>query len=501
MIFTIIIFLVHFLPFFHSENTYMGIPFNVVDTNTYLSDMRQASTGKILFSNDFTSEVTPSIQFNPLWLMMGWLSIIFSPIFTWYTVKLIALILFFFSLNKIINLLKITQQGIAWILVLFGSGIGYVFQILHYGFGFKLFGSADVGIPSSNSISLHLAPVHFAISVSLMILIVYYYYSFWKNKNWKTFLIFSSLTFVLGFIHLFDVITLAVAFFLYSLLLLKQGRKIKDLILYNVIYGLFNIPPFLYTFYIFVINTTYANWNSQNLLLSPKLLHLFFGFLIPMLLAISFISFKKVFLKKDLSNIEILLVCWSVSSILLMYSPFNIQRRFIEGLNIPIMILAALGLDLIKETAIKIKIPNIVTYFFVTVFVILAIPTSIYWAGKVYINVDKIYDGDYFVPAYLSQDEMKVLDWISTNVSDSNILASYTLSNYIPRISDNRVYIGHWAQTVNFEEKKDIVNDFYSTLNFELLTNTGVEYIILEENTSNMPIMTKQGRFYVYKMI
>ena len=165
------------------KKEYMGIPYNVVDTNTYFSFMQQAKQGHLLFTNKYTAEKVPYLLFNPVYLVIGWLTLFMHPVAAYYLFKFIFLIIFIFLVFKLLQLsVKKDEKCISLFFVLFGSGIGYFFILLH-NLNFKLYGSIDQWVSESNSVALNLAPVHFIVSVCLMIIIVINYYKFWQSKR------------------------------------------------------------------------------------------------------------------------------------------------------------------------------------------------------------------------------------------------------------------------------------------------------------------------------
>jgi uncharacterized membrane protein len=189
-------------------------------------------------------------------------------------------------------------------------------------------------------------------------------------------------------------------------------------------------------------------------------------------LGLSYI-FNKIMRKKEFTDMEIILCSWALSSFFLLYAPINIQRRFIEGLNIPIMILGSLGfyrvmLPPLEKLAGKMKIgKSTAKAVSIAAIVILICPTSIYWLYRVGTSAssnDNYNISEYSVPLYLSRDEISAMEWLRDNTRKEDIVISgYGSGNYIPRISGNRVFLGHWAQTINYEAKKRSVEEFFST--------------------------------------
>ena len=126
-----------YLFFQNNENIYMGIPYSVVDTNTYLSFINQVSEGKLLFTNRFTSEKVPYIIFRPEFLLIGIFGYFLTPLLAYYFFKFVFLFLYIFLINKLIKLtVNINELNITKLFVYFGSGIGYLLILLN-NLGFK----------------------------------------------------------------------------------------------------------------------------------------------------------------------------------------------------------------------------------------------------------------------------------------------------------------------------------------------------------------------------
>jgi hypothetical protein len=66
------------------------------------------------------------------------------------------------------------------------------------------------------------------------------------------------------------------------------------------------------------------------------------------------------------------------------------------------------------------------------------------------------------VNKYLYPEEIEGIEWLKKNSeTDSVIVSNYNVGNYIPSFMNRRIYLGHWAQTVNFEKKKSDIRSFY----------------------------------------
>ncbi|MBT4648182.1 hypothetical protein HOC11_08005 [archaeon] len=469
-----------YLFFQNNENIYMGIPYSVVDTNTYLSFINQVSEGKLLFTNRFTSEKVPYIIFRPEFLLIGIFGYFLTPLLAYYFFKFVFLFLYIFLINKLIKLtVNINELNITKLFVYFGSGIGYLLILLN-NLGFKRINSADYLFGVSNSISINILPVHFIMSVCLMISIIILYILFWKDKKIK-YLIFSGLlSLILGFIHLFNVITIFCIFGFYMILkIINKNEKIINIIKFNLIFGLINLPALIYIFYLYTQIETLISWNKQNILTTPPIQTIILGFFIPLGFAILYLI-HKIVNKKNISDFEYILYFWITATFILIYMPFNIQSRFLEGVNIPIMIIGALGfskcIDYLSE---YIKWKKLKPISIILIFLLIS-PTSFLWLEKIITTSQFNNAHDTYIPLYLEKTELEAMNWLKENTdSEEIVISKYRIGNYIPRVSGNRVFFGHWAQTINFETKKKLVQNFYSneTQRNEIIENYNIKFI------------------------
>jgi len=63
---------------------------------------------------------------------------------------------------------------------------------------------------------------------------------------------------------------------------------------------------------------------------------------------------------------------------------------------------------------------------------------------------------------YYSQEEMGAVDWLGNNTERSEtILASYSMGRLIPARVGNRVFMGHFIETVEVQRKKELATIFF----------------------------------------
>ena len=91
-------------------------------------------------------------------------------------------------------------------------------------------------------------------------------------------------------------------------------------------------------------------------------------------------------------------------------------------------------------------------------FVLSVVPTNAYLLGWRLLDLSR---HDY--PYYLRQDETHALDWLMTNSSPTDVvLSSLTVGQYVPSVSGNQAFLAHWAETLDYYTKGDVVHAFFS---------------------------------------
>lgn len=462
------------------------------DGNTYLSFMNQARGGKFFFTNMYTSENVPYAMFRPIYLIAGWIALLTNlpNIIIYHFFRLIGIILFIYFLQALIKLFfkKEKEQLITLFICIFASGFGYFLKLLTY-LGIKQYGSVDLSVTGVNNFLILFNHPHTIFSIAFMTATIYYLIKWNENLDFNSIIISAFFALFLGFEHLFDVITIYLLIFFLIFIKIIESKKInKKKILHLLIFGIITSIPFLYTLIIFTIFPEFKSWNVQNVLPTPNILHVIFG---NGLMFISFVGFLLVNIKKStLFKIEPklrLLILWIFLTFLLIYSPFNIQRRFIEGVHIPFGIITGIFIfTILYDFLIKIINKKLVT-FVIIILLLLMIPTNIY---HLYIRFDNLNNGrgyfPYLVNNYLYPEEHEALLWLAENSNENEIVFStYNIGNYIPSYMNNRVYLGHWAQTINFEKKSQEVIDFYKGNPVELNNIDYIWYGIEEKRLNN----------------
>jgi hypothetical protein len=156
-----------------------------------------------------------------------------------------------------------------------------------------------------------------------------------------------------------------------------------------------------------------------------------------------------------------LLLIWALVQAALLYAPVSFQRRFVEGLQLPLSIAASVALVWIARRAFKghAAARRKVFLFFAIAF------ASLTNFGFVIGQMVALGAGSGSTDPrrYLQADLVAAFDWLRANSErDAVLFSSYLTGNVAPSMTGLRVFLGHYAQTLHSDSKGAQVTAFYT---------------------------------------
>jgi len=459
-----------------------GFLLNPKDGNSYLAKMYQGWFGAWKFSLPYTYEAGSGGYLFLFYIALGHLARLVNSSLqiTYHATRIISSILlvsciwFFFSRTLITR----RSRWLAFILALFGSGLGWL------AVSFGLF-TSDFWVAEGYPFLAAYANPHFPLGIAILILLLAPNDSFNQKPRFSLRylpeLIWSFLSLLLAIILPFGVIISifvlgAYGFWRYlnesesgikertSINLTKvQGVKSSWRKLIFICIG--GLPMLVYQLWVTQSNPELAAWNVQNLTVSPPIWDLLVSYSPIILLAVpgGYLVWKSKQSKTGM------LLIWAIVGILLLYFPWNLQRRFILGYMIPLAGLAAIELDHLFDRNRRLGLAIALMVF------LLIIPSNlmIIVGGIQAINSQAL-------NVLLYRQEITALDWIAANTDrEALVLSSPEMGLFIPAYSGRQVLYGHPFETIESDEMQAVVEDFYIGLRSfkDLPVNEGENYI------------------------
>jgi hypothetical protein len=329
----------------------------------------------------------------------------------------------------------------------------------------------------------------------------YFFLDYLKNKKISRILLSCLFFLILSFEHPFNLVVVAPVLFLTAIWSgLSWGT--------SIFIGIGSSIGLLYSFYSTLVNPTLATWQNQNVLLSPSPTAYAAGFGLILILALT--GIEKL-LNEELSIHHKFLITWVTVCGLLLYFPLNFQRRLVEGIHIPLAILATAGLLFLAQKT-KVKWQSLL----ITLSVILLSVTSFFMVYSDFRMISQDNADSYYY--HISPPELSAIKWLGSKTTTEDVILSNTyFGNLIPGIIGRTVYIGHKIQTTNWDQKsKDLdifVNNNNPTLSQEFLSKNRISYIFTgkgdilvkngfkPENYPNLEQVYNQDGTYIYKVV
>lgn len=475
-------------------SAYTGLLVNVEDAN-YITIIQRGSEGAWMHSLRFTSEPDAPAFLYEFYLVWGHLARLLNVDATamWHVARAVTsfitfVVTFGFGCTFLAGAFP---RMVAYLLALFGAGFDW------FAFPWESFDPtsaipADLKMADAHLFSAALTFPHYLASITCLVIL------FWcalrlineslaRKKFSLLFLVGALANVGVILVYPFFVILSCAVLCLYVSILMLRARKIfwrDGMIVAGLIVPV--VPIALYYANALASSELLRVWTAQSQTLSPNPLHYLLTFAPYLILAM-------FALRRDGlgDNKRALLWAWLVVVALLVYAPVGAQRRFLQGAQIPLAILATSGLfevvlPRLVQTRWFEKLAHRPNYsaaglqkLLVTLLVLLVSLSSGYqWLSAVLQNT-MLQPYPFFRP----RGEVEAMDWLRTHASaDDVILSSYFTGSYLPYRSGARAYLGHVYETIHFREKGKQVDEFFAastsdSAREQFLRENGIEYL------------------------
>ena len=456
-----------------SGHVFRGVLTAYDDTFTYLAWMREGANGHLLMCDPFTSEPQRCEFFLPLWAVLGFISRVSNiPIPVTFHIGRVIAALFLLVVARAVAMTVVRTRRLIryslWLYVLSGGFGWLVYAAQNAGDLFRATrsgGSADLTLPEAIIFRSLFSQVHFAVGVILVAGAINLFFHALVEKKPNRGLLAGTLVSLLAVVHpymVFVVCAVAAVAFILLPRLERKSETARETYYRNartaVVFILGTLPGVAYAIYLSFSNEVLREWLRVTDTFSPQPWEYALGFGIVGLLAIA--GFR-VLWNQHVPYGRLLLV-WAVVHAAILYAPMSIQRRFIEGLQLPLAIASAAALHWIARKAFKGAGAVRNRKIFLTCAIVVASLTNAgFWAGQMLARGTG--SGATDPRRYLDSDLTAAFDWLKTNApADAVLFSSYLTGNVAPSMTGLRVFLGHYAQTLKSDEKGAQTIAFYA---------------------------------------
>jgi hypothetical protein len=470
------------------DRVFTGLQVNPLDGVSYLAKMRIGYDGDWLFQLRFTPEQGQGVFLFTYFIALGHVARILGLplIVVFHAARLLGGFALLWMIYELIA--RVTDQGDlrrrAWWIVALSSGVGWLAALLGHG------DSADMTIPEANTFYMLIANAHFALAAAIMIAMFILILEMRAFSIGRV-IILTALSLILAIIQPFAPVAVYAIAGVTLLMLWWRNKRMHPVqraaqpvagtrrernevkakgasefprtqFRAAFMAGLITVPLLLYLYSATQADDVLRAWSAQNQTPSPPLIDYVLGY--GLLLIFAFFGARQAWRRK--SDWDVLLLVWVLVTLLLLYAPFPLQRRFSLGLHVPIGILAAIGLtEIVRAKWLRRALIG------VTLLTSLFIELGLF--GGAAARDPRI---------YLTTNEAAALSWLQVNAPrDAVVLASPELGSFIPAFAGQRVVYGHPYETVNAKAREQQVKDFYADApdHAQVLKDYAVTYIVV----------------------
>jgi len=474
------------------DHQFMGIIDSPSDQNCYLAWMRQAAQGRALWREHMTSEPHEPVFTNSLWYVLGRTVAItgWDP----YTVYEGARVLFgfvhFVVLYRVLALFlkDQRQRWYAFLLVAVGAGFGGYLAPFIGDRRPDLF--VDAYVTEAFSFYSVLAYPHFALSLTFLYVTLALAMRALESASVPLAVIAGVVGLLMASFHPYCVATVGVVCAVYAALMAHLGRiRAGRGVALLVGLGLPMLPQVAYLLWAVSTSPIMASWSRAmaESCRSYAPLGYLMGYGLVGLLALT--GIRLVFAWEAMQPRELFIAAWLLGGVPLLYSfpVLGFERRLSEGLQLPITVLAVRQLFGPVAEALA-RTPTGRTWgvertrrALPVVVLVLSLPTAAWLLVRpLAVTRDPSRIEDKY---YLHREELGALRYLTeVSTEEDVVLSAGGIGNYIPRMTDARVLLGHYAETVDRELRERDVAGFFSVgaadaARTKLLRERGVTYV------------------------
>jgi hypothetical protein len=467
-----------------------GFVVDLDDSFSYVAAMQQGIDGGWRYRVLFTPEDHPGAYLHTFYLALGKLSVPLGlSLLQMYHIGrlacgLLLLVTAYFFLSLFLE--SRAERMVAYSLVCFSSGLGWV-VLLTGSTTLAGLSPLDFWLMDAYTFFTILAFPHSAAAVALLLLFLTLALRHIETPRLWTLIVGTVSLLFLCIIHPFTALLIDGILLTYWVLLGIHRRTVPGREgLSFAIWVLAPVPLIAYYQSAFIGDPVLANWSAQNILASPPITHLLLGYgiLTPLALA------GAIHLLREAQERRLLLVAWVVAALILLYVPFTLQRRMVEGLHMPLCVLATVGLfaylvPLVMRSALAQRLARWRDYrseglqrLFLFSIIVATCPSNLYVIAGYGAAVSS-----HHPTLYYERNEVDAVDWLHEHTSATDtVLASYRIGRYVPARAGNRVFIGHFHETMHLEEKQRLADSFFQNTSGDdarrrLLSDYGIRYV------------------------
>jgi arabinosyltransferase C len=290
---------------------------------------------------------------------------------------------------------------------------------------------------------------------------------------------------LLGNIHSYDVISIAAVWAVYLCVTGLHTRRVPVLELrHALLAAAIGLPSVLYQYYLLQTDPVFQARAAVPTPSPPLIQYLLgYGLLIPL----GMIGARSLLRSPETPRPAAYLpIIWAVVGLAVAYLPTAFQRKLVEGLHLPVALLAGFGaVWLARRFTIRPWQAWVVTALILA----LTVPSNLRFVAQSWqIAIEKNVGSTWLHAVFWPKADLEAMSRLDEWVPPAGIIQALPWTScLIPAMSGRRVWAGHWGETPGFESKFRQLRTFFdpgtpSDWRRQFLAQAGITHIFVGAN-------------------
>ncbi len=457
-----------------SGQVFGGFVLAAEDGHAYLAAMRQGADGALAFYIPYTPEPHAPGYVFAFYLLLGriagWLCLAL-PV-AHHLVKAITTPLLLAAAYRFVAHFtgwRVVRQ-VGCLLIGLGGGLGWLWLLAGQSATLGIM-PIDLWVPDAFAFLTMLTFPHLALAQALILWIAISGLKLVRRPDWRLALVNAALGLVLSLIHPYSLeLVLGLLGLYWAIEACRARRPNWRSLAQLAAIGLVSAPYLLYSLILFSTNPAFVSWQLQNRILSPSPIYYVLGFGLVGLLAVLG-ALRPRWLRR--APDATFLYLWAILVPVGLYIPSNLQRRFLDGYQAPLTVLAVAGLIYLLYGVARrwrrVILATVATASLLSSLVLLLGTTVLVVSRSPLV--------------FEEQPVLVAMDWLAGHAPrQSLVLGAFHTGNVLPGRALVRTFVGHGPQSANADVKEAQVAAFFDAATPDdqrrvLLAAYGVDYL------------------------